>query len=232
MKNNILLFCMILPTFFSCKKEDTEPGSNGMAPEAALLIFPYNHSACNEGTEVTATASIIHFEWMAGKNSDRYELMLTNLESGEESLHAGTETILPVELIRGNRYSWYVLSFSSDADDTARSHTWQFFSEGDGIETHPPFPAEIIFPQFAQIIENSGGTISLSWTGSDLDNDILSYTVYFGTESPPALLQSDIQLNSLNDIPVEPGTAYYWRVITTDSTGNTSDSGIFQFKIQ
>ena len=63
-------------------------------------------------------------------------------------------------------------------------------------------------------------------------DDITSFEVYFGEENPPTvLLQTTDQSTMEVNATVTSGTTYFWRVNTTDSSGNTSDSGIYDFKV-
>jgi fibronectin type 3 domain-containing protein len=80
-----------------------------------------------------------------------------------------------------------------------------------------------------QTIEAVNGKITLSWNGSDVDNDIVTYDVYLSDSASPALLQSNVSENALKDVSVSAGKTYYWKIITRDSKGNTSDSGIYLF---
>ena len=81
----------------------------------------------------------------------------------------------------------------------------------------------------AQRITPVAGKITLQWTGSDVDNDILNYDIYLGTTASPGLLKAAQTGLSLPDVAVNANTTYYWKVITRDSKGNTSDSGVYVF---
>ena len=74
--------------------------------------------------------------------------------------------------------------------------------------------------------------MQLAWSGADVENDIESYSVFLSTTTPPETLL--ITVDSLTQealVDVVAGTTYYWRVVTTDAEGNTSDSGIFDFRV-
>jgi hypothetical protein len=82
-----------------------------------------------------------------------------------------------------------------------------------------------------QSVTATSGKITLDWNGSDADNDISIYDIYLSTSSVPALLKAGEKESILTDVSVSSNTTYYWKVISKDSKGNTSDSGIYQFKI-
>jgi hypothetical protein len=77
----------------------------------------------------------------------------------------------------------------------------------------------------------SGGMVNLTWTGNDVDKDIVSYDVYFGTVTTPSLFKAGVTEMSLSNVPVTSGSTYFWRVVSKDSLGNTSQSGLYQFKV-
>ncbi|MEM0933143.1 MAG: hypothetical protein AAGJ12_11805, partial [Bacteroidota bacterium] len=64
-----------------------------------------------------------------------------------------------------------------------------------------------------------------------VENDIESYEVFFSDQNPPntSLQIVDAFTSELN-VSVLDNTVYFWKVVTTDSQGNTSDSGVFEFK--
>lgn len=187
---------------------------------------------CNVGTNLTPTESTVLFEWEGSENTDNYELMLTDVSTSTTDSHQTTETKIPIVLRRGIAYKWYVISRSNSIADTAHSATRKFFNAAAAPQTYAPFPAEIVSPAMADIVSASAGEITLTWSGSDVDNDIEGYDVYFDIAEDPVIFQSDISDTVLNKVPVMPNTIYYWKVVTTDSSGNSSDSGVIQFKVK
>ena len=71
----------------------------------------------------------------------------------------------------------------------------------------------------------------LDWNGSDIDNDIIRYDIYFSISNPPEDLVSSQLVNTNFKVSVVSDTVYYWKIITEDSEGNKSDSGIYEFKV-
>jgi hypothetical protein len=107
-----------------------------------------------------------------------------------------------------------------------------FTIQGREVVTYSPFSAEIISPRFAQIINAAGGTINLTWKGSVVSPDIITnYDVYLGTTNSPVKIGSAITDSFLNNVAIASNTTYLWEVVTRDIYGNTSDSGLYQFKI-
>jgi hypothetical protein len=95
-----------------------------------------------------------------------------------------------------------------------------------------PFPAEIIAPiSGSYVFKDINNEVTLKWSGADADNDIESYEIYFSTENPPEILTATTNANTTEQkVNVVSQTVYYWRVITRDNEGNTSDTGVLDFR--
>lgn len=220
-----LLLCLLCFAVISCKKTPKP----AIPPSKAVLSLPANNEACTSGTIVSPLLSTVVFKWNAAQNADSYELTIKNLESGTTTTQTTSALELSVSLTRNMPYSWFVTAKSSKTTETAQSDTWKFYNAGEAASAYAPFPAEIVSPLMGARITPASGKITLSWTGSDVDNDIASYDVYLGTTNNPALLKANHNTGSLADVSVNAGSTYYWKVITRDSKGNTSDSGIYIF---
>ncbi|MFT4576462.1 MAG: hypothetical protein ACI9SI_001389 [Polaribacter sp.] len=229
MKKIIYLICLVLLQF-GCDSEEVLVINK---PSIVNLIFPYENSLCNEGTNRTPTESTVLFEWQAGEYTDSYTLVLKNVSSGVQTVHqSDIKPELSITIQRASQYQWYIISNSNVVMETAKSETWIFYNSAEGVQSYTPFPADIKYPLMAQTISTTASTITLDWTGSDVDDDIVGYDVYFGTSNQPGLFISNLNDSILNDVPISSNTIYYWKIITKDSLGNSSDSGLYQFKIQ
>lgn len=198
-------------------------------PEAAKLISPIKDAECNQGNIISDTESKVTFEWNASKNTDEYTLVIKNLLDKSTRNIKVTATKKEENLLRGVPYSWHVVSKSKSVSKTATSETWKLYNAGVGVENYAPFPAELVSPTMGGLTKQ---TVSLSWNGSDIDNDIESYDVYLGTNNPPTTLHTNTTTTAVNDIALSADTVYYWKVITKDSEGNNSESPIFEFRTE
>jgi hypothetical protein len=72
--------------------------------------------------------------------------------------------------------------------------------------------------------------VVFQWSGADIDNDIAFYTIYLDNTNATTKVIPSITSDSTT-MSLAPMKTYYWRVVTTDSEGNTSDSGIYTFTI-
>lgn len=224
------IYIVLIGVFCSCSNTDTpSTPPTPILPEAAILITPLKNESCNNGVVISETTSTIRFTWEASKNTDSYELCVKNLLNNEVIAQIAATNYFELILKRNTPYSWYVNSKSSKTKEISKSETWKFFNAGLAATNYVPFPAEIVAPKMNVVVIPSGGNVTLNWTGFDIDNDIVGYDIYFGTTSTPPLFQSNVgsTVNSLN-VPVTSNT-YYWKVITKDKNGNSSDSGMFKF---
>ncbi|MBC2846051.1 hypothetical protein [Winogradskyella flava] len=228
----LVYICLSMVLVFGCR-DTTDDGPIGNPngaqdpPEGVLLVFPYQDTLCNEGENPTPTQSTVFFEWVPNDNAESYTLTIENLNSGNITEYQTSEFIFPVTIDRAVPFRWFV-TYDLQGE-TKESAVWNFYNAGPGVQTYPPFPAEIISPNMAQNLPNTNAIV-LQWEGNDVDNDIVSYDIYFGTDNAPSLNTSDSTAEQLT-VSVTPGTIYYWEVVTKDAEGNSSESGVYQFRI-
>ena len=200
-------------------------------PSAATLVFPDNNSECNEGEILNDTQSQVLFQWNNSQNTDSYEVNLRDLSNNNTSRTVANTNSVAITLKRGNPYEWFVVSRASGTNQTANSASWKFYNEGPGITNYAPFPAVAVSPPRGASITSSG-TVTLEWEGSDVDNDLEEYEVYFGTNPEADTLLGTLADNTLEtDVTTGQGIVYYWRILSRDSAGNTSFSEIFEFRV-
>ena len=233
-----ILSIFLISGLVACGGGGNEPGSDPdpepdpvAAPLAATLVFPDNNSECNEGEVLNDTQRQVLFQWNASQNTDSYEVNLRDLSNNNFSRTVSNSNSALITLKRGNPYEWYVVSRANGTNETATSATWRFYNEGPGVTNYAPFPAVAVSPQRGASI-NSTGTVTLEWEGSDIDNDLVEFEVYFGTDATADTLLETLSENSLQtDVTTGQGIVYYWRVRSRDSAGNTSFSEIFDFRV-
>jgi len=228
---NIYLFVVII-LLAACGKSTPKPDpAPVLPPEATVLLSPLKDEACLSGTNITPKESTITFSWMPSKNTDSYTVSIKNLITGTTATHNATTPTFQVALAHNTPYSWSVISRSNKIGDTKTSETWKFYNSGPGIVNYAPFPAEITSPLPNMSISAVGGSVVLRWKGSDVDNDIVNYDVYFGASGSPITTAFKSKYpESFCSVEVNSGK-YHWRVVTRDANGNTSDSGVQDFTV-
>ncbi|HEY4149248.1 MAG TPA: hypothetical protein VGM41_09980 [Chitinophagaceae bacterium] len=228
MKKQIVLLVSGILILTGCggagKSDPTPP------PQKATLVSPALNELCNQGIQTAAGESRVTFKWNTAVNADSYELTITNLLSNAvmSQLTSGTELV--ITLAENTPYSWSVISKSVKTPETAAADTWKFYNSGPGTVNYAPFPANLVSPALNESVNSLNGGTTLSWDGSDVDHDALTYDLYFGTSSKPTLLEKGITASKY-DVIISSGTTYFWKVVTIDVHGNSSESSISKFEV-
>lgn len=220
---SVILVGMLL---FGCKKDAPK------SPEAVLLSLPAKNTECAPVQTSSESANVVRFTWLAADHAETYELRVTNLNTGTTQTKSTQLLSETLPLQKGIPFSWVVISKNTKVQNTSTSEKWMFYNPG-AQTSYAPFPAEIISPKLSEsVFKDINNEITLEWSGFDLDNDIADFDLYFSTETPPAtLIGTFASGSSAKKVSVSSKTVYYWKVVTKDENGNTSDSGIFSFKV-
>jgi len=227
MIRTIFIAFAILTIFSGCNKNDSPK-----PPGQVELVFPERNSECTTGQSLGATTSRVTFSWSAAKNVQTYELRVTNINTGATQTISTTATSASLPISKGVPFSWLVQSRNNQVEQPISSAVWNFYNSG--FNTYfAPFPAEIIAPRMSEkVFEDINNEIKLSWTASDLDNDIENFEIYLSTENPPLDLEATLAANVTElKVTVSSNTVYYWNVVTKDREGNATSSGIYSFKV-
>ena len=217
-------YFLIIILAIACKKEVI------ITPEPPLLIGPENNNSCTTETIISAGKSQVIFSWQAALNADEYELIIRDIETNYDIQLTIFRTFSAVVLDRGNQYSWWVIS-KYNADQTfSKSRVWTFYLEGSQKSSHFPFPANLLSPKSNDQISLIDGKYIFRWETTDLDNDIIEYDMYLGTDPAELILIAEkLSLNYI-ELSLNSNQFYYWKVITRDAEGNSSSSPIKGFK--
>lgn len=232
-----LSLLLAISMVFSCGGDGGEAGGDSIPepdpvpdPVAATLIFPDNNTECNEGEIISETQSRVLFQWNASQNTDSYQVNLRNLNNNSIALTNSNTNEAEITLLRGVPYEWFVVSRANGSSETANSAVWRFFNAGPGIANYAPFPAVAIAPTRGATIPATV-SVTLQWSGTDIDEDISTYNLYFGTENPPELLEEGLT-DTAFEVGVASGQTYFWQVETVDSAGNRTQSELFNFQVE
>lgn len=228
-----ILGALILIAFFSCDKDDETITEEVMIPGDALLIAPLKDQTCEEGVDISDEISEVSFEWNTSENTEFYDLIIIDAETGSEvafynNLQATTKE---VDLAKDKSYTWKVISKNSQTTETGISESWNFFLVGNPQSNYAPFPADIISPAPSTSVNLDNGMLMLEWSGADPDGDALTYTVYLdkvdGEQEPSEELQDITEMTV--EVQLEENETYYWRIKTSDGQ-NSSYSPVHYFK--
>ncbi|MCV6631528.1 MAG: hypothetical protein OIF50_16890 [Flavobacteriaceae bacterium] len=222
----IYIWCLLL-LFTGC-------GSNkDRDPSPSSLIFPEKDSECTTGNSIDNNFSVVTFRWQPASHTDMYRLVLKNLDDQSEQSFSTSETSMAITLKKRTPYQWYIESLSNTTSMTAKSASWRFYNAAEGVSNYAPFPATIIHPQSGASVQiDNLGQVVLEWQTTDVDGDLDNYTVYLDTNNPPSTeIATNIAARSVKAALI-PNTIYYWMVKSTDLKGNSSNSGVYQFRVK
>ena len=229
MKNylSISLFLLIL---FNCSKSDFDSNGddnqNNNAPTVPQLIFPTNNLLCSE--------TILELQWTQSLDPDG-DFVTYLLEVSENinfsplsfsfNLSTNSKTI---DFENGTRYYWRVRAVDTYGGESSYSDIYEFYTEGESVNNYLPFSPDLVFP-----LNNSTTDLSetsLEWESSDLDFDLLNYTVLLGTNNPPTeMVAEEINESSLLVQLTSNGT-YYWRIAVKDDKQAVALGQIWSFR--
>jgi len=73
-------------------------------------------------------------------------------------------------------------------------------------------------------------SVTLRWDSYDLDDDTMTYDVYFDTNANPTTKVSSCQTeNTLDRTDLSYNTTYYWKVVAKDNHGGVTEGPIWKF---
>lgn len=214
-------------------------GCNGdydkdVVPEAVVLVSPIDDEVCELGVSYGRNTSRLMFEWELTRNAQLYDLVVTNLETGENYITYRDISNNFKELVLDNEvsYSWQVIARNVNTEQVGISDLWEFFFVGEPRSNQAPLPANILSPNSSEYVKATDGQVTLSWQGIDPDGDPMSYTIFFDTiDGTQPTINELKNLNQTDvDVQVKSGETYYWRVLSDDGVGITF-SPVYSFTV-
>lgn len=215
---------------FACSGSDDntpDPQPINNAPDKPIITTPSNNLLCID--------NIVQFQWQAATDPDgdnvSYQLQIATNNQFTENVQNSSNiagTSYQLTLNKGVAYYWRVKTIDSKGLSSDYSNTFQFYTEGDGGSNHIPFAPNIVAPKMYEIIQAS--TAQLEWTASDVDNDPLTFDVYFGTVNPPTTKVLENHSALTYNVTLNPSTIYYWKIDVNDGKGGKSIGQVWNFK--
>ncbi|MEW4925598.1 hypothetical protein [Algibacter sp. 2305UL17-15] len=227
---NIKLLVILGIILASCSGggDDTPAPEENKAPgKVGSLTYPTNNLLCISNT--------LLFEWADAidPNGDPITYLLEiskdNQFSSIEESTTTTANSKSVTLEKGIAYYWRVKATDSKGLSSDYSTVFQFYTEGIAEVNHLPFAPSITAP--ANEGTASGATTNLQWDASDVDNDPLTYDVYFDTVNPPVTKVGDNQSAKSLTVNLSAATTYYWKVVAKDDKGGQAIGQVWSFSV-
>jgi hypothetical protein len=202
------------------------PPPANRTPGTPTLTSPADQLLCLENT--------VQFEWSAATDPDgdpiSYELQVATDTQFSQNLTTRntTATSVNITLEKGIAYYWRVRAVDSRNAAGNYSSVFSFYTEGDGLVNHLPYAPILVSPALNSVVQTSSTT--LEWTADDVDDDTLSFTVYFGTSNPPTQKLAEDQSASTLNASLEASRDYYWYVVVKDGQGGITKGQVWKFK--
>ena len=184
-------------------------GIANQTPDAPALLSPVD-GALDQAQDVS-------LDWSASSdlNCDAltYEVYFGTANPPPLAASGLIETsYAPLDLLPHITYYWSVSA--SDGISQSQSATWQFTTLN-----HAPDSPTPVYPSDGSL--ELPTSLILSWTGSDLDNDALTYTLTYWSEG-----MQPITVTGLTDTQFDPGllmqgVTYYWQISASDGIDTT-----------
>ena len=226
------LLAIIGLILFSCGGSDGDapdptpdpPQVDNLAPTVPGLSEPTDGLLCTDNP--------LDFSWTTSTDPDgdsvQYEIQVATNNSFSEGLQVKTTSnnTSNISLLKGTAYYWRARSKDNRNNLSNYTNVYRFYTEGEGVSNHLPYAAALISPALNSDVLDQ--TTSLKWSASDVDNDPLTYDVYFGTTNPPVLIAEDIT-ETAKDVNLDAVGIYYWKIVVKDDKGGESVGQIWSF---
>ncbi|MCD6108845.1 MAG: PKD domain-containing protein [Thermoplasmata archaeon] len=198
------------------------PVSNAQKPEINIDISPQEQWL---GQPVNITATITSdSEILLAKINIQHENENTTLYYNAIMKKASDNTFYwNATYEEAGTYKFFIWTKDKDGDEnTSILYTFTI------VDNHPPNIPSNPSPQ--DNASNVNIDVTLSWNCSDEDvGDILTYDIYFGTNSTPPKVKTN-HTNTSYKPEIQYGKVYYWRIVAKDSHGATTTGPIWHFE--
>lgn len=234
MKKILNIIVLVALVSFSCSSGGDDPGGDGgdanSKPSTPVLVFPSQNQLC--------TTNVLNFEWQGSTNQDgssviyKLEIAKDNQFTNKvvDEVLTGLSKIITLE--KGLAYYWRVRARSTKSVESDYSPVAQFYTEEVPNSNHLPFAPSLVSPFLGQKLETGTTNVKLEWTGIDVDNDPLTFDVYFGKNKDALnLVAENTSVKSFEASLDSNDTIYYWKVVVKDDKGATVTGPLWYFKL-
>ncbi|MFC1556930.1 hypothetical protein ACFL5L_02980 [candidate division KSB1 bacterium] len=120
----------------------------------------------------------------------------------------------------GTTYYWNIVARDYAQDVSTPGAVWSFTTEEN------PTPYEPLNPSPADASTGISVSTGLSWTGGGPSGTTVTYDIYYGTDDPPPLVQSDNSTASYDPgTSLSYNTTYFWKIVSKNNSAGLSTSG-------
>ncbi|MDV7186042.1 hypothetical protein R3X25_02010 [Lutibacter sp. TH_r2] len=195
-------------------------------PTTPSITYPTSSDLCED--------NYVNFKWNTASDpngdSVSYQLQIATNSSFSANVKeypnlSGTSK--SVSLDKGTAYYWRVKAVDSKNLSGDYTSGVQFYTEGVGVSNYLPFMPELVSPAMEEAVTDS--SVILEWTAEDVDNDSLTFDVYFGEDSNSLPVVSENQTATTFTKNVSDSTTYYWKIAVKDGQSGTTIGQVWSF---
>ncbi len=185
-----------------------QAGAGTMRFEFCPYPLSFAHTSPADGATVGSTP--VALQWQAVADANLYDVYYGS--SNPPPLYQIVATTsLAVPVTNGTKY-WNVVAKNSCGTTTSSSGVWSFTG------CIPPAAPALSAPANGSTV--AAGPVSLQWGAAA---GATSYTVSFGTSSPPPVFATGVAGTSFG-VTAEAGSTYFWQVTAVNSCTSTSSA--------
>lgn len=214
----------------SCSKEESpdheKPGNAvNQAPSQPALLAPEDELYC--------TSDVLTFNWSPARDPQddeityKLEISLDEQFSDIFASKESSQTTNTISLNKGEIYYWRVLATDEAGNESSFSDTRIFFTEAEPTGNYLPSAPIQISPSEGENISKSA--VTLEWSASDADEDLLLFDLYLGKSDEPEIFVENLNTNSYR-VDLESQSTYYWRVVVKDEQGGNTTGRLWSFE--
>jgi outer membrane protein assembly factor BamB len=207
-------------------------GSDGVAYAftslaPAINLPPYTPSNPNPSVGAQYIDITSSLSWTGGdpnpQDTVTYDVYFgTSTSPPRIAQNITTPTYSPATLQLNTTYNWHIISW--DNNGVSKIGPEWFFSTD---WNNPPYTPNNPSPANNSI--DISITSDLSWIGGDPNGHTVTYDIYFGDTTPPLKIQSNHSSSSYSLPTLDYNTAYYWRIISWDELGKSTNGPQWTF---
>jgi len=187
---------------------------------------PYDPDPPNHATNVTINTDI---SWSGGDpdpgDTVTYDVYFGTTTPPAKLVSNQSETSYdPGTMNYLTTYYWKIVAWDNN-DASTQGYIWDFTTMEE--TNNPPYAPSNPSPENGST--NVDITANLEWIGGDPDGDSVTYDVFFGATTPPPKVASNQSATIYDPGTLEYTTTYYWKIITWDSHGVSTEGSTWQF---
>ena len=221
--------------YFRAQTKNSAGSSNGaeLSFTSLSVVLPEAPASL---TAIASGSQQINLSWTRAADADKTKIQRkqggfpVDINEGTEIYFGNAEAFSDTELSPETSYYYRAWSFS-DGSALWSGNYAESQATTEVIPNNPPNVPTTPSPE--TLSANVSVEAVLNWYGDDPDEgDSLTYNVYFDTVDASTLVASSQSSTSFEPGNLENDSAYFWKVVSTDSHGMSVESPVWKFNTE